>query len=158
MIIVIRSITEKKCKEVSQFITKEAFDKSVIPRTMQQIWKERKTYFVAVNHDKIIGTCGFSILPGRLPEIRSLVITKEFQGNGIGRNLVEVCLQKMKDMGFHSALVLTTTPKLFEKLGFQKADINHFSAKIWKDCRFCPRNAGDPHDPRCNETALFLKL
>ena len=75
-------------------------------------------FFVAVENKSIVGCCALEIYSKRLAEIRSLAVTKRFQGRGIATKLIETCLKLAKKKRIYELLTITGAAKLFGKHGF----------------------------------------
>ena len=75
-------------------------------------------FFVAAEDDRIVGCCALEIYSKRLAEIRSLAVTKRFQGQGLATKLIEACLKRAKKKKIYEVLTITGAVKLFEKHGF----------------------------------------
>jgi amino-acid N-acetyltransferase len=152
---------------ILKIINNVAIEKSVLKKTKQQL--QENVYYVAELDGKIIGTFGIKSWCLELDEIISLVVCPEFRGQGLGTKLIEYCLSELnarRDRANSNKLnliketiifALTTTPQLFEKFNFKKVGIKSFPEKIQGDCCECPRNAGSPFSPLCNEIAMSLK-
>ncbi|HIE32433.1 MAG TPA: GNAT family N-acetyltransferase, partial [Thermodesulfobacteriaceae bacterium] len=87
-----------------------------------------------------------------LGEIRSLVVSEEFHGTGIGAELVKACLSEARDLGLSRVFVLTVAPGFFEKLGFKLIEKSELPHKVWGDCIRCPKF------PECDEVAMVKDL
>jgi amino-acid N-acetyltransferase len=75
-------------------------------------------FFVAIEDKKIIGCCALAVYSKRLAEIRSLAVSKDHQGKGIGGALVDACLKEAKRRKVYEVLSVTGAKELFEKHGF----------------------------------------
>ena len=86
----------------------------------------RSTYFVAEDDDLIIGGSGIypsAGLPDDTCELVKMYLVPDVRGFGIGKHLIEKCLQAAKDFGYEK-VYLETLPelkkalKVYEKFGF----------------------------------------
>lgn len=75
-------------------------------------------FYVALEGDMIIACCALEIYSQRLAEIRSLAVAPEYQGRGIGKQLVAACLNEAKEKNIYEVLTITGSSALFEKQGF----------------------------------------
>lgn len=142
---------------VGKMIDEAAAEKGeVLARDRAWLARHYRDYFLAFEGDWVVGMVGYKIWPGQKPEIISLYVRPEKRGRGIGRRLVQECLKRIKDQGHLMAFALTTRIKLFQEAGFEKVDRGLFPEKIWEDCRFCPKNNGQPDRPECNDEAMRL--
>lgn len=76
-------------------------------------------FFVAKDEKKkIIGCCALAVYSKRLAEVRSLAVSDEHRGKGIGTALVERCMEEAKRKKIYEVLTITSEKRLFEKQGF----------------------------------------
>ena len=122
--------------------------------------KNIDNYLVIDFNQKIIGSIGYHYYDNGKAEIISFYVEKHYRKNGLGIKLICSCLGLILSRGISFVFTLTTTPGPFSKLGFKKSSWDIFGPvllkKILKDCNNCPRNAGGPDDPMCNEDLLVF--
>lgn len=126
----------------------------LLPRSLSELYTNLRDMFVAVETetDRVIGCCSLHIMWENLAEVRSLAVMPSYQKRGIGRKLVEACIEEARELGIRRLFTLTYKDKFFEHMGFQLADKNIFPQKIWADCLHCPKF------PECDEIALVLDI
>lgn len=85
-----------------------------------------KIYFIAKDGDKVIGGAGVyptEGLPNDTCELVKMYLLSEYRGKGIGRMLIERCINSAHELGY-AKMYLETTPelsnaiKMYEKFGF----------------------------------------
>lgn len=88
--------------------------------------KEKSAYWVAEMDGKIVGGGGIyptDGLPGDTCELVKMYLLPEARGRGLGRTIIERCLQQAREFGF-ARIYLETMPELklalhvYEKFGF----------------------------------------
>jgi len=124
----------------------------MLPRSLGEIYETLRDFFVWEEDGRIIACVALHIAWDGLAEVRSLVVAEEAQGRGIGRRLVEACLEEAERLKVKRVFVLTYMPDYFARLGFvpyAKEDLPH---KIWTDCVRCPKF------PNCEEEAMIFDL
>ena len=126
----------------------------VLPRSLSEIYDNLRDYNVYCNGDPevIVGICAIHVCWEDLAEIRSLAVIDEFAQQGIGKALVEYCLDEARKLGIHRVFVLTYRHAFFEQLGFHTIDKANLPHKIWTDCLKCAKF------PDCDEVALVREL
>jgi len=107
---------------------------------------------VAEVNSVIVGCCALQVIWSDLVEIKSLTVEKGHFGKGIGRSLVEACLEKANEMCLKKIFTLTLEPEFFEKLGFERVPKEALPMKVWSDCAKCPKQ------DHCDEIALVYEL
>jgi putative acetyltransferase len=101
-------------------------------------------YLVATDDEKLLGGAGIfpsAGLPPGVCELVKMYLHKEARGKGLGKLLIEKCLEKAKNLGYKS-VYLETMPELgkavsvYEKFGFRYLDgpmgnTGHFGCDVW---------------------------
>jgi amino-acid N-acetyltransferase len=105
--------------------------------------------FVVYDDNGIQGACALHICWENLAEIRSLAVAEEQQGKGIGKALIESCLDEAHSLEIHQVFTLTYQPGFFKRFGFNHVGKHELPHKIWSDCLQCPQF------PDCDEEALI---
>ena len=102
----------------------------VILALSQSYLNDRSVYYVAEAEGKVIGGCGINQLPGAGPEIcelQRMFLLKEYRGKGIGKLLINQCLQDARDFGYKGCYLetlanMTAAQKLYTSSGFSYID------------------------------------
>ena len=88
---------------------------------------EKSALFVAEEDGLVLGCCGIfptNNLPEDTTELAKFYLSKEARGKGIGKLLLEKCLEKAQDLGYKK-VYLESIPEfskavsIYEKQGFQ---------------------------------------
>ena len=101
-------------------------------------------YFVVEKEGNIIGGAGIKHLDnyeGNICELQKMYFLPEARGIGLGRKMMELCIQKAKEFGFEQCY-LETLPymkdarKLYKNAGFKDlkermGDTGHYSCNLW---------------------------
>jgi len=102
------------------------------------------TYLVATENDQLLGGAGIfpsAGLPPGCAELAKMYLHKQARGKGLGRLLIDRCLQEAKQLGYKS-IYLETMPELskavsvYEKFGFRylngpMGNTGHFGCDVW---------------------------
>jgi len=127
----------------------------LLGRSLSSLYDQLRDFSVYVENDsgdpaqeKLVGVCALHICWDNLAEIRSLAVIDEFQGRGVGRQLVDRALAEAQSYGITRVFTLTYQPDFFRKLGFRDIDKSELPHKVWSDCIQCSKF------PDCNEEAL----
>jgi len=79
---------------------------------------ENDTFLVAEERGKIVGILGLKDF-GEFLELVAVGVLEEYREMGIGKKLVE---EALRTAGLKKVYLLTTIPKFYESLGFEKVD------------------------------------
>ncbi len=136
------------------FLIIESYAKEgiLLQRTPGEIESALSTFYVAIDHNSIIGVTSFHDYGARLKEIRSLAVLRDRKKKGVGSILVRALLQDLlREFPTAKVFVLTYTPAFFKKIGFLEVDKETLPEKIWKDCQNCVNK------DNCGESALVYR-
>jgi len=124
----------------------------LLPRSMSELYENLRDFFVVRRNNEVVGCAALHICWADLVELKALAVVEEWQHRGIGRALVEACLQEARELGVPVVFCLTRDPEFFHQFGFHEVDRMSLPRKIWGECQRCPKF------PYCDETAMLLKF
>lgn len=148
----IRKARIEDVKKIHQLINQSASRGEMLPRSLGELYDNLRDYFVHVHDDVVTGTGGLHICWENLAEVRSLCVGEAARGRGVGRALVEACVEEAKTYDIHKLFLLTYQVEFFQKCGFVITDKKIFPQKIWSDCIKCAKF------PECDETAMIREV
>ena len=125
---------------------------TVLPRSLESISTNIQDFIVAIDQGVVAGCGALHITFGGLAEIRSLVVAASARGRGFGNGIIRELIAEARKRELKRVFVLTDSPDLFARHGFQLASRDSFPHKVWNECVLCPRFND------CNEVALDLIL
>jgi amino-acid N-acetyltransferase len=127
-----------------------ADQKLMIRRSMAELYESIREFLVAVDDEnQVVGCVAVHVFWEDLAEIRCLAVAPQVQGRGVGRQLVEACLEAARELEIKSIFALTNAVGFFERCGYQRVDKSELPQRIWSECVRCPSF------PNCLETALI---
>lgn len=124
----------------------------MLPRSLNETYESLRDFFVWREEGELLGCAALHVSWQGLGEVRSLAVRPEATGRGIGRRLVQSCLDEARALGMQRVFALTYVPNFFAKFGFQRYEKEKLPHKVWADCLNCPKF------PDCDEVALVLDL
>jgi amino-acid N-acetyltransferase len=139
-------------KQIHQLLLQFARQGEMLPSSLAEIYEFIRDFYVYEVDGKVVGTVRLHISWEDLAEIRSLAVETSQAGLGIGRQLVQSCLDEARALGVKKVFALTYKPVFFAKLGFAEIDKSELPQKIWRDCINCAKF------PECDEIAVSLML
>ncbi len=148
----IRKPTISDIPEIKGLIDQAAESGAVLPRMAAELQENLRDFFVYVDEDGVGGCCALHIDTEELAEIRSLVVTEDRQGRGIGVALVDAAIEEAGRLGMARVYALTRIPRFFQKQGFEAIDKHDLPSKVYRDCVRCPLF------PDCDEVAMIRIL
>jgi amino-acid N-acetyltransferase len=121
-------------------------------KSYAQLYEDLRDFAVYELDGEVVGCCALGIIWADLAEVRSLAVDSDFIGRGIGRKLVEWCVEEARRLQIRRLMSLTYEQIFFEKLGFIVVDKDTLPLKVWTDCVRCPKR------DNCDEIAMVREL
>ena len=116
--IVIRAAVAADLDDLQAFITPFVNDNRLLPRTIEEMNELVSHAFIATSENRIVGCAALEIYSAKLAEIRSLAVAPIFQGKGIGRRLVDACLERARERNILEVMAVTASEDFFLNCGF----------------------------------------
>ncbi len=139
--------------KMQELVATEVQNGVILYRDDDEIANTIRSYILAMDGDEILGFGAVHIYSASLAEIRSLVVSGEHRGKGVGFGIVENLEKEAKQLGVEKLLALTYQQAFFEKAGFVEIEKNEIPEhKIWADCIKCK------HFPICNEKSMIKTI
>ena len=149
---VIRDAKIQDVKRIHELINHYAEVERMLFASVSDIYEKLLTFVVAEDGGRVVGCCGVQVLWENLAEIKSLAVDEQYFGRGVGRAMVQGCMDKARGLGLGKVFTLTLEPEFFEKLGFVRVQKDALPMKVWSDCANCPKQ------DHCDEIALEAEL
>ncbi len=148
----IRKARIKDARAIQQLLLKYAADGLMLSRSLHDIFESIRDIYVYEENGEVVGTVWLHICWEDLAEVRSLAVAAAAGRKGVGRRLVEACLDEAREIGMSKVFCLTYQPEFFGKLGFVEIEKSDLPQKIWSDCIKCAKF------PECDEIAMQVVL
>ena len=121
--IIVRPAHGPDIRPLSELIAPFVEQRKLLPRTIDELAILLENYFVAEyrgdnGHGKLIGCAALEVYSSKLAELRSLVVIPEFQGHGVGKLLVEACVNRARDERILEVMAITSSEDFFRSCGF----------------------------------------
>src|ERR1039457_115208 len=85
-------------KAMHQLLSRFADKRELLPRSISEVYENLQQFHVAEHHGKVVGTCALYVTWDNLAEVKALAVEEAFQGQGIGKRLLNVVTQVAKDL------------------------------------------------------------
>jgi len=114
----VRPTTENDVEELGQFIEPFVKQGRLLPRTRDELKELTEHGFIAIAARKIVGFAALEIYSTKLAELRSLAVSSDYQGQGIGKVLVQACIELATKQNVFEVMAITSSEEFFQKCGF----------------------------------------
>ncbi len=116
--VIIRKATEADLAAMAELITPFVEQGLLLERTFEELAEWLGTSFIAELDGKIIGCAALEIYSRKLAEIRSLAVSKDAQGLGVGKALVNACVELAQQRNILEVMAITASEEFFRSCGF----------------------------------------
>ncbi|HEY9325328.1 MAG TPA: N-acetyltransferase [Candidatus Limnocylindria bacterium] len=123
----------------------------MLSRSPEFLLEHLGDYVVAAD-DGFAGCCALAVLTRDLAEIRSLAVRPETSRRGVGKALVDGCVERARTLGLRRVFALTLVPEFFERCGFTLISLGRLPEKSAAECPVCPKRFA------CDEQAMLMNL
>jgi len=148
----IRKARIADAKQIHKLLMTYAKDGLMLSRSLSDIYEGIRDFYVFECDGAVAGTVCLHICWEDLAEVRSLAVAAEYEGRGIGRHLVQACLDEARQLGLPRIFALTYQQAFFEKFAFRVVEKSELPHKVWGDCLKCAKF------PDCDEIAMIVDL
>jgi len=148
----IRKARVEDVRKIHGLINLSASQAEMLPRPLGELYDNLRDYFVCEEAGEIVGTGALHVCWEDLAEIRSLCVAEPARNKGIGRMLINACIDEARQYDIGKIFLLTYQVDFFQRCGFHITDKKVFPQKIWSDCVRCAKF------PECDEIAMIKEL
>ena len=118
-LVTIRSAAAGDIAAIAELIKPFVDEGSLLERTYDEFEELLPNFFVAVDeHGVIVGCAALEIYSRKLAEIRSLAVAASVQGQGVGRKLVDACVERARERNVLEIMAITASDAFFQSCGF----------------------------------------
>jgi amino-acid N-acetyltransferase len=148
----LRAAVPHDVEAIHRLIERHRDDGHLLPRTRDDIATRVEQFVVAVADETVAGCAELVPLGNGVAEVRSLVVSAELQGLGVGSALVARLIETGREKRYERVCALTHAPAFFVRLGFSIVPHLTLPEKVFTDCVRCPLFR------RCGQQAVVLSL
>ena len=115
------SVREAHCDdipELEQFVERFVQANRLLPRTTDELYDLVPFGFVAYADGRLVGFAALEIYSAKLAEVRSLAVHEDYQGRGIGKRLVQKCVDLAHMRNILEVMAITSADGFFKACGF----------------------------------------
>ncbi len=139
-------------ESIHALITAHVATDHLLPRTIEEIAAHHRRFVVATIGGEVAGCAELAPLSARVAEVRSLVVSGDARGAGLGRRIVEELVARAAQAGFVRLCAFTHQVGYFVHLGFSIVPHLWIREKVFTDCVGCALFRA------CGQQAVLLTL
>jgi amino-acid N-acetyltransferase len=137
---------------ICDLVTYHAERGRMLHRSLEDVYSALREFFVAEDQGRVLGCVAVDVFWADLAEVKSLAVTDDRKGQGIGRMLVSAACDDARRLGVRKLFALTYEKEFFQAQGFEVIDRGTLPEKVWRECIACPRFDA------CDEIAMMKYL
>ncbi len=116
--VTIRPAQQADCAALAPFIHAFVEQQKLLPRTETEVTELVEHGFVAECEGRIVGFSALEIYSPKMAEIRSLAVDASMQGRGLGKKLVNACVELARSEEILEVMAITSSDEFFQSCGF----------------------------------------
>jgi amino-acid N-acetyltransferase len=138
---------------MSRMINRYASQGLMLPKSPAELSRHFREYTVLTDADGGVVACGgLRVYSAELAEIVGLAVDEDWQGGGLGRQVVGHLIDEARALGIKRVFAMAFHSKFFAPLGFRTIPREWLPEKVSADCVGCARRIG------CREIAMLKNL
>ena len=110
--------TQDDLADVQAFLQPFMDDQQLLPRTSLELQLLLKHGFVCRQKNRIVGFAAFEMYSKKLGEIQCLAVDAEVRRQGIGGELVKMCVGRAREQKVKEVLAISASEEMFRSCGF----------------------------------------
>ena len=114
----VRRATIQDVDRLQEFIEPFVTKGRLLPRTQDELEDLTANGFLAESDGRIVGFAALEVYSTKLAELRSLAVSSEVQGRGIGKALVQACVELARQKRVFEVMAITSSDEFFQRCGF----------------------------------------
>ena len=104
--------------QIAELVEPFVRERKLLRRSPEELRDLTRNGFVAEIEGQIVGFAAVEIYSKKLAELQCLAVAPGYHGCGIGRRLVQVCIQCAKDHKVLELMAITALDSFFQDCGF----------------------------------------
>ncbi len=116
----VRPARTSDIKGIHKLIVEFASGGRMLQKETVTLYESVQEFVVAVEDGKVIGCGALHVLWEDLAEVRSVAISEELRGKGIGNQILERIIERARELGLARIFCLTFETKFFGRHGFEE--------------------------------------
>lgn len=125
-------------RAILDFIQPFVEARQLLPRSEQQLRALTRHGFIAEFDGQITGFSAIEVYSRKLAEVQCLAVAAEMQGRGVGRRLVDLCIERSVELGVGELMAISASEGFLTGCGF------HYSLPDQKKALFVqPQRLGE---------------
>ena len=129
--LVVRRARQVDALQICALVNEFAAEKTLLPRTAEQIALALDSYLVAVDAGgRVLACAALDEYSPSVAEIASVAVDQSQQGRGLGTRVVAAAEQVARQRGFTEVFAMSLAGRFFLAMGYEVGDLERFPEKV----------------------------
>ena len=118
MSIEVRAAKTSDVKGIRQLIDLYAPQRRILSKETVTLYESVQEFVVAADGDVVVGCGALHVLWEDVAEVRTVAVSEELRGKGVGHQILEKLIERAKTLGVRKIFCLTFETEFFGRHGF----------------------------------------
>jgi amino-acid N-acetyltransferase len=120
-VITYRQATPDDADMIHAILRPYVANRKLFARTEAEVIELTRHGFIAQTNGRPVGFAAVEVYSRKLAEVQCLAVRAEYQGRGIGHELVGLCVQRAKELGVVEVMAISSSEEFLKSCGFDYA-------------------------------------
>jgi amino-acid N-acetyltransferase len=120
MAIEVRSARTSDVKGIRKLIDLYAPQRRILSKETVTLYESVQEFVVAVDVDEVVGCGALHVLWEDVAEVRTVAVSEELRGKGVGHQILELLVDRARNVGVKKIFCLTFETEFFGRHGFNE--------------------------------------
>lgn len=116
-----RQATPEDADAIHAILRPYVANHKLFARTEAEVIELTRHGFIAEVGGRAVGFAAVEVYSRKLAEVQSLAVSADYQGRGIGQELVGRCVQRAKELGVVEVMAISSSEDFLKRCGFDYA-------------------------------------
>jgi amino-acid N-acetyltransferase len=122
MTITVRPAKTSDVKGIRKLIDTYAPQRRILSKETVTLYESVQEFVVAVDGDTVVGCGALHVLWEDVAEVRTVAVTEDLRGKGVGHQLLELLISRAEAVGVKKLFCLTFETEFFGRHGFEEIE------------------------------------
>lgn len=117
--VVVRAAKTSDVRGIRRLVDAYAVERRLLSKATVTLYEDVQEFLVAVDGDEVVGCGALHVMWEDLGEIRTLAVAPERRHTGVGGILLELLIERAREIGLSRLFCLTFETEFFARHGFE---------------------------------------
>lgn len=116
--VTIRAASADDVAAVKELIAEFVKQRILLPRSDEELASLMENGFIAEVDGRVVGCAAIDIYSRKMAEIQCLAVAEPMHGKGVGKRLVECCVQRARERNVVELMAISSSERFWMECGF----------------------------------------